>query len=416
MKIQGQIDLPGDKSISHRALMIASLSMKTSTIRNLASGKDVKSTENCLKKCNIAISDKTNIEKIITGYTFQDPRNELDCGNSGTTIRLLSGLLASRKIKATLFGDESLSERPMGRIIRPLLKMNLIINAKNNKTPISIEKSEIKSIDYQSEISSAQVKSAVLFAGLGATNRTTYQEPFLSRNHTEIMLKSVGADIDIYDNKTSIRGMSQPLSPLNMRVPADPSTAAFFAGAVSLLPQSELIIKNLLTNPTRFEFFNTIKSMGVEVDILSENFEGGETVSDIFIKNKRLRSISIEKSKVPSLIDEIPILAVIATQAEGKTIIRGAEELRVKESDRIESILFNLRNMGAIVEEFNDGFSIEGPSKLNGTTIRTFGDHRIAMAFTIAGLVANGETTLDNYECIDISFPEFFNTLKNRIK
>ena len=416
MKIQGQIDLPGDKSISHRALMIASLSTKTSTIRNLASGKDVKSTENCLKKCNISISGKTNIEKIITGYTFQDPKNELDCGNSGTTIRLLSGLLASRKIKATLIGDESLSERPMGRIIRPLLKMNLSINAKNNKTPISIEKSEIKSIDYQSEISSAQVKSTVLFAGLGATNRTTYQEPFLSRNHTEIMLKSVGADIDIYDNKTSIRGMSQPLSPLNMRVPADPSTAAFFAGAVSLLPQSELIIKNLLTNPTRFEFFNTIKSMGVEVDILSENFEGGETVSDIFIKNKRLRSISIEKSKVPSLIDEIPILAVIATQAEGKTIIRGAEELRVKESDRIESILFNLRNMGAIVEEFNDGFSIEGPSKLNGTTIRTFGDHRIAMAFTIAGLVANGETTLDNYECIDISFPEFFNTLRNIIK
>ena len=416
MKIQGQIDLPGDKSISHRALMIASLSMKTSTIRNLASGKDVKSTENCLKKCNIAISGKTNIEKIITGYTFQDPRNELDCGNSGTTIRLLSGLLASRKIKATLFGDESLSERPMGRIIRPLLKMNLNINAKNNKTPISIEKSEIKSIDYQREISSAPVKSAVLFTGLGAINRTTYQEPFLSRNHTEIMLKSVGADIDIYDNKTSIRGMSQPLSPLNMRVPADPSTAAFFAGAVSLLPQSELIIKNLLTNPTRFEFFNTIKSMGVEVDILSENFEGGETVSDIFIKNKRLRSISIEKRKVPSLIDEIPILAVIATQAEGKTIIRGAEELRVKESDRIESILFNLRNMGAIVEEFNDGFSIEGPSKLNGTTIRTFGDHRIAMAFTIAGLVANGETTLDNYECIDISFPEFFNTLRNIIK
>ena len=202
MKIQGQIDLPGDKSISHRALMIASLSAKTSTIRNLASGKDVKSTENCLKKCNIAISSKKNIEKIVTGYTFQDPKNELDCGNSGTTIRLLSGLLASEKIKATLVGDESLSKRPMGRIIRPLLKMNLSINAKNSKAPISIEKSEIKSIDYQSEISSAQVKSTVLFAGLGATNRTTYQEPFLSRNHTEIMLKSVGSYIDIYDNKT----------------------------------------------------------------------------------------------------------------------------------------------------------------------------------------------------------------------
>ena len=416
MKIQGQIDLPGDKSISHRALMIASLSTKTSTIKNLASGKDVESTEDCLKKCNISISGDTNIEKIITGYTFQDPKSELDCGNSGTTIRLLSGLLAGRNIKATLIGDESLSKRPMGRIIRPLLKMNLSIIAKNNKTPIKIEKSDIKSIDHHSDISSAQVKSAVLFAGLGATNKTTYQEPFLSRDHTEIMLKSVGANIEIYDNKISIENMSQPLFPLNMRVPADPSTAAFFAGAVSILPQSEITLKNLLTNPTRFEFFNVIKLMGVDVDVLSKNFEGGESVSDISIKNKRLKSISIEKSKIPSLIDEIPILAIIATQAEGKTIIRGAEELRVKESDRIESIIFNLRNMGAIVEEFNDGFSIEGPSKLNGTTIRTFGDHRIAMAFTIAGLVADGETKLDNYKCIDISFPEFFATLKDIIK
>ena len=416
MKIQGQIDLPGDKSISHRALMIASLSTKTSTIKNLASGKDVESTEDCLKKCNISISGNTNIEKIITGYTFQDPKSELDCGNSGTTIRLLSGLLASRNIKATLIGDESLSKRPMGRIIRPLLKMNLSIIAKNNKTPIKIEKSDIKSIDHHSDISSAQVKSAVLFAGLGATNKTTYQEPFLSRDHTEIMLKSVGANIEIYENKISIENMSQPLFPLNMRVPADPSTAAFFAGAVSILPQSEITLKNLLTNPTRFEFFNVIKLMGVDVDVLSKNFEGGESVSDIYIKNKRLKSISIEKSKIPSLIDEIPILAIIATQAEGKTIIRGAEELRVKESDRIESIIFNLRNMGAIVEEFNDGFSIEGPTKLNGTEIRTFGDHRIAMAFTIAGLVADGETKLDNYKCIDISFPEFFATLKDIIK
>ena len=416
MKIQGQIDLPGDKSISHRALMIASLSTKTSTIKNLASGKDVESTEDCLKKCNISISGNTNIEKIITGYTFQDPTSELHCGNSGTTIRLLCGLLASRNIKATLMGDESLSKRPMGRIIRPLLKMNLSIIAKNNKTPIKIEKSDIKSIDHHSDISSAQVKSAVLFAGLGATNKTTYQEPFLSRDHTEIMLKSVGANIEIYDNKILIENMSQPLFPLNMRVPADPSTAAFFAGAVSILPQSEITLKNLLTNPTRFEFFNVIKLMGVDVDVLSKNFEGGESVSDISIKNKRLKSISIEKSKIPSLIDEIPILAIIATQAEGKTIIRGAEELRVKESDRIESIIFNLRNMGAIVEEFNDGFSIEGPTKLNGTVIRTFGDHRIAMAFTIAGLVADGETKLDNYKCIDISFPEFFDTLKDIIK
>ncbi len=416
MKIQGQINLPGDKSISHRALMIASLSTKTSSIKNLASGRDVKSTEDCLKKCNISISDNTNFEKIIIGNTFQDPKSTLNCGNSGTTIRLLSGLLASRELKATLNGDESLSKRPMGRIIRPLLKMNLSISAKNNKPPISIDKSDIESIDYHSDISSAQVKSAVLFAGLGSSNWTTYQEPILSRDHTEKMLKSVGTDIEICNNKTSIKSISQPLSPLNMRVPADPSTAAFFAGAVSLLPQSELIIKKLLTNPTRFEFFNVIKSMGVEVDLISESFEGGERVSDVSIKNGKLRSISIKKNKVPSLIDEIPILAVIATQAEGKTTIRGAEELRVKESDRIESIIFNLRNMGAIIEDFNDGLYIYGPTKLKGTTIRTFGDHRIAMAFTIAGLIADGETKLDNYKCVDISFPEFFRTLKNIIK
>lgn len=415
MKIQGQIDLPGDKSISHRALMIASLSSKTSTIKNLASGKDVKSTESCLKNCGISINNNLSIGKVINGDSFQNPIKELDCGNSGTTIRLLSGLLAGKKIEATLFGDRSLSNRPMGRIIRPLSQMRLNISSKNDKPPISIKKSDIQGIEYHSNISSAQVKSAVIFSGLGAINTTTYYEPLLSRNHTEIMLESVGADIKTRNNKIEINNLSHSLLPLNMKVPADPSTAAFFAGAVSLLTKSELIIKNLLTNPTRFEFFNIIKSMGIRIELLSENFEGGESVSDIFIESGKLKSVNIQEKQVPSLIDEIPILAVIATQASGITTIRGAKELRFKESDRIESILYNLRNMGATVKEFSDGFSVTGPTKLKGTMVRTYGDHRIAMAFTIAGLIATGDTKLDNYECINISFPGFFDTLKSII-
>ena len=413
MKISGQISLPGDKSISHRALMIASLSQEKSNIINLSTGQDVKSTEKCLKNCNISINDTEKSKKIIFGDTFMSPDKELDCGNSGTTMRLLSGLLPSKNIQATLFGDQSLSRRPMGRIIKPLSEMGVKIKGANEKPPLMITKSEYHSINYKNRIPSAQVKSAVLFAGLGASGITKFSEPFLSRNHTEIMLKNVGANIKTNKNEISISSSSQKLAPLNITVPSDPSTAAFFAGAVAIIPKSNLIINNILTNPTRFGFFTSLKQMGLELNFLSEKSEAGELVSDIFIKHGELKAIEINEDQVPSLIDEIPMLAVIATQAVGKTIIRGARELRVKESDRIESIIFNLKNMGALIEEFEDGFSITGPTKLNGVIIKTFGDHRIAMAFMIASLIATGTTKLDNYECVNISFPEFFNKLKS---
>ena len=415
MKISGQISLPGDKSISHRALMIASLSPEKSKIINLSTGQDVKSTKKCLKNCNISINDTGKSEIIIFGDTFISPDKELDCGNSGTTIRLLSGLLPSKNIQATLFGDQSLSKRPMGRIIKPLSEMGVKIKGANEKPPLMITKSEYNSIDYKNRIPSAQVKSAVLFAGLGASGTTKFSEPFLSRNHTEIMLENIGANIKTNKNEISISRNSQKLAPLNITVPSDPSTAAFFAGAVAIIPKSNLIINNILTNPTRFGFFTSLKEMGLELDLLSEKSEAGELVSDIFIKHGELKAIEINEKQVPSLIDEIPMLAVIATQAVGKTIIRGARELRVKESDRIQSILFNLKNMGAVIEEFEDGFTITGPTKLNGTIIRTFGDHRIAMAFMIASLIATGTTKLDNYECVNISFPEFFDKLKSII-
>jgi len=413
MKISGQISLPGDKSISHRALMIASLSQEKSNIINLSTGQDVKSTEKCLKNCNISINDTEKSEKIIFGDTFMSPDKELDCGNSGTTMRLLSGLLPSKNIQAALFGDQSLSRRPMGRIIKPLTEMGVRIKSANEKPPLLITKSEYHAIDYKNRIPSAQVKSAVLFAGLGASGITKFSEPFLSRNHTEIMLKNVGANIKTNKNEISISSNSQKLAPLNITVPSDPSTAAFFAGAVAIIPKSNLIINNILTNPTRFGFFTSLKQMGLELNLLSEKSEAGELVSDIFIKHGELKAIEINEEQVPSLIDEIPMLAVIATQAVGKTIIRGARELRVKESDRIESIIFNLKNMGALIEEFEDGFSITGPTKLNGVIIKTFGDHRIAMAFMIASLIASGTTKLDNYECVNISFPEFFDKLKS---
>ena len=267
--------------------MIASLSPEKSNIINLSTGQDVKSTEKCLKNCNISINDTEKSEKIIFGDTFMSPDKELDCGNSGTTMRLLSGLLPSKNIQATLFGDQSLSRRPMGRIIKPLSEMGVRIKGANEKPPLMITKSEYHSIDYKNRIPSAQVKSAVLFAGLGASGITKFSEPFLSRNHTEIMLKNVGANIKTNKNEISISSNSQKLAPLNITVPSDPSTAAFFAGAVAIIPKSNLIINNILTNPTRFGFFTSLKQMGLELDLLSEKsiLEARNAILDLHLSD-----------------------------------------------------------------------------------------------------------------------------------
>ena len=416
MIIEGSINLPGDKSISHRALMIASLSPQISTIKNLSDGRDVQSTEYCLKLCGISIKNGPNNVKLIKGDTFSSPSKELDCGNSGTSMRLLCGLLASKGMNATLIGDKSLSNRPMGRIIKPLFERGVDIKSINNLAPIIIKKSTLTGFKYKNKISSAQVKSAILFSGLTATEPTHYYEPILSRDHTEIMLKNVGVNIKKTNNNICLTPPIHALRPLNVEIPGDPSSAAFFAGAASILPKSNLMLKKILSNPTRFEFFNIIESMGVDVNLKNEKNVAGELVNDISIKQKKLFGIHIKESKVPSIIDEIPMLAVIATQAIGKTIIKGAGELRVKESDRIKAIVINLKKMGASVEEFEDGLTITGPTKLKGANINTFKDHRIAMAFTIAGLVAEGNTILDNYDCVNISFPDFFNKIKMLLK
>ena len=415
MYLKGKIFFPGDKSISHRSLIFAALCNGKSKISNLSTGEDVQSTKNCLKECGIEIIKKKSYY-IIKGGKFNHPKKYLDCGNSGTTARLLTGLLAGQGIRATLIGDKSLSIRPMKRIIDPLTLMGLELSSNENKRPIKMKPSKLHGINYVSSISSAQVKSAVILAGIGATESTSYTEPILSRNHTEIILKKIGVNIKTSNLKTSVSKIGGKLKPFNLNIPGDPSSAAFFAAGSAMIKNSKITLKSISGNNTRLGFYNILEKMGAT--IIKSNVKNilGEIINDITIQNNYLNGISISHDEVPSIIDEIPIIAIIASQAKGKTEIRGAKELRYKESDRISSIVLNLKNMGANITELEDGMIINGPKKLKGSFIKTFQDHRIAMAFEIASLVANGKNTLDSIDCVDISYPEFFRTLNKIIK
>ena len=411
MNLIGEIFFPGDKSISHRSLMFAALCNGKSRIFNLSTGKDVQSTKNCLIKCGIKIYNEKS-SYIVEGGKFKNPKKELDCGNSGTTARLLSGLLSGQNINATFIGDESLSNRPMKRIIEPLKLMGLNCSSKNFTLPLKIKSSKLNGINYKSQIASAQVKSAVLLAALGSNKPTSFIEPVLSRNHTEIMLKAIGVPIKSEKLKTTISKITKKLKPFDFNVPGDPSSAAFFAGAASMVENSNLVLKNISGNKTRLGIFSILKQMGATVLKTNKRNILGEEIIDITIKNKRLNGIKINKNQIPSIIDEIPIIAIVASQAKGQTKITGAKELRYKESDRISSIVFNLKKMGADITELEDGMIINGPKKLKGALIKTYHDHRIAMAFEIASLVADGANQLDSIDCVDISYPEFFETLK----
>ncbi len=412
--IKGSLTFPGDKSISHRALMLGAFGDGESRLSNLSTGADVQSTRACLETCGISIRDEGN-DVIVKGGRFSDPKEPLDCGNSGTTLRLLIGLLAGQGINATFIGDKSLSSRPMNRILDPLSQMGLKAESNNGTLPLSIHQSELTGIHYESPVASAQVKSAVLLAGLGATGKTSVTEPINSRDHTERMLKGLGAELSVDGNSSTVSRLSSPLSSFDMTIPGDPSTAAFFASAAALVPDSEITLNSILSNPTRTGFFSALEKMGAGMECLKQWDEAGERIGNLKIFHQPLQAISINEKDVPRLIDEIPILAILATQAEGTTEVRGAEELRVKECDRIYAICSNLKRMGADIEELDNGFIINGPTPLSGTKIETFNDHRIAMAFTIAGLIAEGETVLDNPECASISNPDFYNVLKSVI-
>ena len=415
MRISGRLEFPGDKSISHRSLMLASLTNGNCIINNLSTGDDVESTRLCLVACGIN-TEKSKSTVQITGGSLSSPNHPLDCGNSGTTARLLSGLLAGQKITATLKGDSSLSRRPMNRIIHPLNLMGVDVKSRNGYLPIELAKSSLSGIEYVMPVASAQVKSSVLLAGLGAIGQTIVIETVKTRDHTEIMLKNCGTDILFEDNRIMLSPLKKPLEPFQLTVPGDPSTAAFYGAAAALIPNSELILTGVLANPTRNAFFQILEEMGTDVQGLNLYEECGELVNDLKIIPKSIEGISISGPRIPKIIDELPILAVLATQAEGSTTIRDAAELRVKECDRIKAICLNLRRMGANITELEDGFIIVGPTPLHATQIKTFNDHRIAMAFSIADLISDGTSTLDNRNCITVSFPEFENMLKKIVK
>ena len=415
MVIEGEIDLPGDKSISHRSLMISALSQGVSRISNLSKGNDIISTINCLKACGIKIKYHDE-DMVVDGGKFSNPDSDLDCGNSGTTVRLLMGLLIGQGISATFTGDRSLLKRPMLRIIKPLELMGAKIEHNDGKLPIKINSKKLKGIQYSSTIASAQIKSSIILAGLGSKGTTAYTEPFKSRDHTEIMLKNLGTNISTQGLKTTLKPLIKPLKSMQIKIPGDPSSAAFFAAAVALIPDSRITINNLLNNPTRNAFFLVLKEMGVGINYINEKINDGENVADLEVYFRKIKSAKILEQNIPNIIDEIPILAILATQAEGRTVIKGAKELRYKECDRIHAICSNLKKMNANILELDDGFIIEGPSKLIGARVNTYGDHRIAMAFSIAGLISKEPVILDNQDCVSISFPNFFQKLKEVTK
>lgn len=413
--LKGIITVPSDKSISHRAAMFGALTYGGSvSVNNFSSGADCKSTLAILEQLGVEITYQSERNIVISNKNgFKEPVDILDAGNSGTTTRLMAGLLADQEFYSVITGDASLKKRPMARVINPLKQMGANIWARDNdtKVPISIRGSRLQGITYKSPIASAQIKSAVLIAGLHADGITTVSEPFKSRDHTERLLSYLDADISINNNIIKIQKSS--LTPKNITVPGDISSAAFFITAGAIIPDSEIIIKNTGLNPTRTGIIDILKNMGAEIEILNKRFECGEEVGDIRVNYSSLKGTIIEKEMIPRVIDELPIIAVAATQAEGTTIIRDAEDLRHKESDRIRAICFELSKLGANLEETHDGFIIYGKTQLKGhCVIETYHDHRIAMSGYIAGLIADGSIKINEFYWANISFPEFEETFR----
>ena len=418
-KLNGTITVPADKSITHRAIMLSSLATGKSYINNYLKSDDCLMTMNAFKQMGVNI-EQTENSLTITGAGINGLKNtvkEIYAGNSGTTTRLLSGVLAGQTFSSTITGDASLSKRPMKRVIEPLSLMGANITAKeNNFLPMTISPKEtLKSISYTSPVASAQVKSCILFAGLYADGTTTVTEPIKSRDHSERMFKTFGADISVDGLSVSVKKCNR-LYAQEVTVPCDISSAAFFIVAGLIVPNSNIKILNVNINKTRDGILTVLKSMGADIVLDNVRTVSGEDVADIEIKTSKLNSISFGKEIVPSLIDEIPVIVLAATQAEGQTVISGAKELKVKESDRIHSVASQLNKMGADIKETDDGFIINGPTKLKGTTVDSFDDHRIAMMLSIAGLTAEGETEILNSDCVKISFANFYEVLKKICK
>ena len=412
-KLNGTLAIPGDKSISHRAVMFGSLAEGTTRSTNFLEGADCLSTISCFQKMGINIQNN-NGEILVRGkglHGLTAPDDVLDVGNSGTTTRLISGILAGQRFTTELNGDESIQSRPMKRIMEPLTMMGADITSirDNGCAPLRIHGQKLHGIAYTSKVASAQVKSCILLAGLYADGTTSVTEPYLSRNHTEIMLTHFGADITSKGTTATVTP-GKELHAQEIIVPGDISSAAYFIAAGLLTPGSEILLKNVGINPTRAGIIKVCMDMGADITLLNESTEG-EPTADLLIRTSSLKGTTIEGSIIPTLIDEIPMIAVMAAFAEGTTIIRDAQELKVKESDRIAVMVDNLRRMGADIEGTDDGMIIHGGRPLHGAVIDSHLDHRIAMSFAVAGTICDGTVEILNGECVNISYPEFYQDL-----
>ena len=419
--LKGEVTIPGDKSISHRSIMLGSIALGTTEITHFLEGADCLSTIDCFRKMGVEIERKPSSilvhGKGLRGLTA--PASTLNVGNSGTTTRLISGILSGQNFATTLSGDDSLNSRPMKRIMTPLNTMGAHIRSLNDNgcAPLHIRPGALRGIHYQSPVASAQVKSAVLLAGLYADSPTSVTEPALSRNHTELMLQGFGAYVatDLHTDGTATAHV-EPCKELygqQICVPGDISSAAYFIAAALLVPGSELLVKNVGTNFTRAGFLKVCKAMGADIETVSQTIEGGESRADLLVRYSHLKGTVIEGDIIPTLIDEIPMIAIMAAFADGQTVIRDAAELKVKETNRIDTVTAGLKAMGAVITPTDDGMIIEGTGHLNGASIQSYLDHRIAMAFSVAGLASDGETQIVDSQCVDVSYPEFYATLNS---
>jgi 3-phosphoshikimate 1-carboxyvinyltransferase len=415
-RICGSVRLPGDKSIAHRAVMLSGICRGTSRIANFPFSRDSLSTVACLRALGVRIDRHDETGLVVHGRGLrglQPPRGPLDAGNSGTTMRLLSGLLAGQDFPIILNGDDSLRRRPMRRIIEPLRAMGAEISGAGGDrfAPLRIRGGRLRPIDYTLPVASAQLKSALLLAGLYAPGKTTVRSPAPSRDHTERMLIDRGADLTVSGDLVAIRGGGE-MAASDITLPGDLSSAAFFLAAAILVPGSQLTIEGVGVNPTRTGLLDVLADMGVDISISGERSVNNEPVADLMVRFGEIRATEVSGPIVPSLIDELPVLAVLATRAKGTTVVRDATELRIKETDRIAAMAEELGKMGARIEATDDGWIIEGPVRLRGATVESRWDHRIAMALAVAALAAEGETCIQGAESVEVSFPGFWEKMK----
>jgi len=412
--VSGSVTLPGDKSISHRYGMLASIAEGDSKIHNYSTGADCHSTLDCMRALGVDI-EVSGTEVVVHGRGVEAltaPQTDLDAGNSGSTIRMLSGILAAQNFDSRIGGDESLSRRPMDRIMRPLAEMGALIEARDGRyPPLTIHGRKLKPIEYTLPMASAQVKTCVLFGGLFADGDTIVHEPVRTRDHTELALRDLGANLDVASRKITLHGPAR-LHGRELQVPGDLSSAAFFLVAALIVAESDVVIHGVGLNPTRSALLDVLAGMGASIRVLDIKQTGGELIGDIQVRKSPVRGGVLEKAQTAALIDEVPVLAVLGAASEEGLVVRDATELRVKETDRIATIAENCRRMGLRIEVREDGFEIPGKQQFHAAELDSFGDHRIAMAFSIAALAADGPCTVANAGAASVSFPEFYETLR----